>query len=116
LRRRLVDHYVEDVPGLSGAGLYWLVLGALAVVTPVALSFAFPESALVIAILAVLGLPLLQFATSVLCAIVLALWQRPDQASQLGQVGKITLGTLIGSVLGLLAMAALGVAFSLLVH
>jgi len=114
-RQRLVQHYYDDEdepqraqPGVSGAGLYWLLLLA---VTPGAAGVVFllVRDVLVTGILLALGLPLLQIGASVLSFIGLALWPRPDQTLQMSQVGKITLGSVVGTVLGLVVMVGLGV-------
>jgi hypothetical protein len=120
LRRRLVDHYSDDPdvsrepPAFSGAALYWLVLLAVTVLAAFGLYFAYPEGPLVTVIVLALGLPLLQLGASVVSFIVLALWQRPDQLAQVGQVGKITIGTVIGAIVGIVLMVALGILAALL--
>ena len=97
--------------GLSGVGLYWLVFLAL---LPIAiLTFAayggqslngsnLTETAIVVLFL---GLPVVQLAASIVAAFLSIVLPGDVFEVRLQQIGKITLSSLIGTLLGLGLMA-----------
>lgn len=102
--------------GISGVALYWLLL------------LAFVGGALILGLLSArgnlggvgmavlglaLGLPVLQLLASFIVALVLVAMVRDDKKFQLLQVGKITLGTVAGTGLGILTMVGIAAAFGM---
>jgi hypothetical protein len=52
-----------------------------------------------------LFLPLVQLGAALVAALILIASARPDKAAQLRQLGKIVVGTVVGTLLGGLALA-----------
>lgn len=99
--------------GASGVAVYWWALLALVVVAIVLGGVSGKEAGIGMALLGLaLGLPALQLAASVVAALVMVASVREDKKYQLIQVGKITLGTFAGTVLGIIAMVVLALGFS----
>ena len=101
--------------GLSAIAVYWVVvllLSVLAAGGTVYLGMSSSRSSdnfFIALVLLVLGFPVLQLVASLLTALVMVASTQSDKWRQLLQVGKITLGTLIGTVLGIVSMV--GIAF-----
>ena len=55
----------------------------------------------------VLVLPGVQLGAAIAVALILAASARPDKSQQLRQISKIALGVVLGTIAGILAMAAL---------
>lgn len=112
---------LPDFPGRRRAGSVWssavavfwlsslaLVLAALALTAAGALDNPNQAAGLQVAIglvLLALGFPALQLIAAIVTAFVLGVSSRTDKGYQFGQLGKITLGVVIGTVLGLAVMA-----------
>ena len=102
-------------PGFGAVTIFWWILALLTF-----LSFAYGILAgrgdggavLITGIVVLLVFPALQLISAVITLIVFAVWPRPDKLYQLAQLGKITLGVVIGTVVGVALMFGIGVAFS----
>ena len=108
----LTDYYddeagdlVPDVrkPGISAVAVHWWIVAALC-----AASFVVPISGESIGLaVCVFAFPALQLASVFVTLVIIAVWPRPDKMYQLRQLGKITLGMILGTLAGLLVMAVL---------
>jgi hypothetical protein len=125
--RLLVEEYeLEDQPGgetaapefrrkakMSAVALYWWLVAAFSALplgygVLIGLSEPRIESTLVITlVLMALGMPLIQLAASLVAGVVLVASLRDDKGYQLLQLGKITLGSIVGTVAGVLAMVGI---------
>ena len=70
------------------------------------------EAVVVGLVMLALTFPGVQLAAAVVCAIWLGLSSRHDKPHQFKQLGKITLGLVLGTIAGILAMVAIGVMMS----
>lgn len=112
----------EDVPytikpGISAVALYWWIFLGVILLSPMLILPFFaegwgPESLLVGLVILALVLPAVQFGVGIIVLIVLACMQRPDKTFQLWRLGKIMLGLVVGTIAGILAMVAIGLAMS----
>jgi len=102
--------------GISGVALYWMLLlvfvsGALIL----GLSWRGDLGGVGAAVLGLaLGLPVLQLLASLITVLVLVASVRDDKGFQLLQIGKITLGCVAGTGLGILTMVGIAVGFGML--
>ncbi len=125
-RLPITYYYDEDVqanvpsvrrPGPPAVLVFWWVFMALcALALPLSAVLMYqsgPAFGLIVSvILLLLALPLVQLVSVVIALVLVALIPRPDKGYQLLQLGKITLGVIAGSLLGILAMFIIGVALS----
>jgi len=99
---------------VSGVALYWwIVLGFVGLAMLYGAAAGSGGSVGVAVLGLALGLPVLQILASFLAALVLVATTRDDKKYQLVQVGKITLGTVLGTVAGILAMVGIAAPFGL---
>jgi hypothetical protein len=100
--------------GMSAVPVFWMLTGVFAVLVMFLsmLSSGRGESIVVGLIILALTFPGVQLAAAVCVAIWLGISQRHDKAYQFKQLGKITLGLVLGTVAGILAMVAIGVMMS----
>jgi hypothetical protein len=63
-------------------------------------------------VIIVLILPALQLGSALLTALTLATSSRTDKGYQFRQLGKIVLGVVVGTVLGILIMVGIGLVLS----
>lgn len=98
-------------PGLSSVTFFWWLLAFLTFLCFVygLLLDASGWSFLATAIVVLLAFPGLQMLSAVISLIVYAFWPRLDKMRQITHLGKITLGVVVGSGVGILAMV--GIAF-----
>ena len=106
--------------GPSAVLIYWvtvLVLGSLVLVGPGVLAAVgrgggnFANGVLMTGLALLLGLPALLLVAVPVAMLVLCVYRRPKKADQFGQLGRIALGVIVGTVLGILPMACLLVVF-----
>jgi hypothetical protein len=117
-------HYYDDEtgiqvpsikkPGMSSVTVFWWLTSFLVFVCFVfgILQENGTEAALVTGIIVALVFPGIQLVSAFITLIVYATWPRYDRAYQLGQLGKICGGVVIGSIVGILAMVAIGFGLS----
>ena len=105
--------------GLSSVSVFWWLLCAM-IFACLALAIVTNEGRTDAVVITGIGIlmvfPVLQLASALLTAIVFACWPRFDKGHQLKQLGRITLGVIIGTLSGIGVMAALGAAFTLMRH
>lgn len=119
----LMFYYDEDTgekvpdirkPGLSAVALFWWLVAAfsaLGCVFGLAAGRA-AEGLLVSSVIVLMVFPAIQLLAAIVTLIVYAIWPRPDKARQLKQLGKITLGVVLGTIAGIGIMVAIGVMIS----
>jgi hypothetical protein len=125
--RRLIQEYEfdDDAPppdpgselmlrggGTSAVAIYWWTVLVLVVVV-VALSILYSQrEGLGGAVLGLaLGFPALQLVASLLAALILTASTRADKHAQLMQIGRMTLGMIAGTIIGILAMTCMFLPF-----
>jgi hypothetical protein len=99
-------------PGLSAVSLFWWISCFLifcSFLYTILLEKGRVDSMMVTGVILLLVFPLLQLASAVVTLIVFGFWPRPDRGYQLKQLGKITAGVLLGSILGIGAMVGIAV-------
>ena len=103
-------------PGFSAITIFWWILCFL-----IFLCFAFGivasasgVSVMITGVLILMAFPLLQLASVIVTLIVFACWPRPDKFHQLQQLAKISLGVVLGTLVGVGAMAGIGALFGVL--
>ena len=100
--------------GVTAVSLFWMILFALSVICSVWLAVAGGSDSCGGALLVLaMTMPAFQLGSIVLVAIVLCFWTRPDRGHQFSQLGRVTLGTFVGTVAGILLMILIGVLMSL---
>lgn len=101
--------------GVTAVSLFWVFLCFLSVacVVWVTLVAGGRDACGGAVLLLALTMPGLQLGSIVLVAIVMSFWTRPDRGFQFGQLGRITLGTFVGTVAGILLMLLIGFLMSL---
>lgn len=107
------------VKGLSGAGLYWLVLLLLTPVAAIGLAIynhrpggPLDEAIGIGGILILLLLPAVQLAASLVSVFIVLLWPVSERGERLYQIGRITLYMVLGTVVGIVLMVILCLPFS----
>jgi hypothetical protein len=119
-----LTHYYDDEdgiqipsikrPGFSAVTIFWWVTCFL-----IFLCFAYGilqegggggggENILITGVVVLLILPGLQLFSAAITLFVFLCWPRYDKSYQMGQIGKISAGVVIGSLLGILAMTVIG--------
>lgn len=98
--------------GVSAVALFWWLLLGLVVFGFFASAFSGPTGLIVGAVIIAMVLPALQLLSALVTAIVVATSTRYDKMYQFKQLGKMTLGVILGTVLGILVMVGIGVALS----
>lgn len=94
-------------PGISAVALFWRLVGLLMFVG-VLISLVNGAEGLIIGIvIQLLVFPALQLLSAIITFLVIGLSQRPDKGVQLRQLGKVTLGLIVGTLSGVLAMFAI---------
>lgn len=109
------EYAVPDVskPGVSAVKVFWfLSLGVWGVGGLIGSAQAGGEGFVGALIILLLLFPAIQLGCAIFTLLWLALSVRPDKSFQLKQVGKLTLGLVVGTVAGILAMVGIGVMFS----
>jgi hypothetical protein len=100
-------------PGHSAVSLFWWSVLVLTGIGMVGFAITSGRDSFGLSlILIMLTLPAFQFGAAIVTAIILAVSPRPDKGYQFWQLGKIVLGTVAGTVVGLLLMYAIYRAFS----
>jgi hypothetical protein len=100
--------------GVSAVKVFWLlsltatILGALIGITQGANGFV------VGLVILALVFPAIQLGCAIITAVWIAFSSRPDQSFQKAQVGRITLGLVLGTIGGILVMVGIGVLMSLM--
>lgn len=90
--------------GPSAVSLFWWIFLGLVGLGSLLGAASGPEGFMVGWIILLLVLPLLQLGSAIITSIVLAVSQRSDTRYQFVQLGKITLGLVIGTVAGIASM------------
>jgi len=122
-RLPLTYYYDEEIgqnvplihkPGLSAVIFCWWLLALL---TFVAFAIgividASGSSVLITGIIVLMVFPGLQLASVVLSVFVYLFWPRPDRWRQILQLAKITIGVVLGTVAGIVAMVGIWFVFS----
>ena len=118
-RASLGTYYDLDVevpsikrPALSAVGVFWWVFVFLNVIglgLGLLADGGSSASIIITIVVLLLVMPALQLASALVTMLVIACWSRSDKSYQLVQLGKITLGLVLGTVLGIAAMAVVGV-------
>jgi hypothetical protein len=104
---------VDGRGGISGIGLYWLAVLILTPVGCVGTAVYATSSGSQFDIVAglfwaiLLGMPAIQLAASFLAACLTLFWPAGDRDWRLLEIGRITLYTIIGTVVGIVAMLCL---------
>ena len=100
--------------GVTAVSLFWMILFAISVVCGIWFtSVGGGDSCGGALLILAMTMPAVQLASIVLVAIVLSFWTRPDRGYQFSQLGRVTLGTVVGTVAGVLLMILIGVLMSL---
>ena len=108
---------LDHKPGLSAVVMFWWVLCFLIFLCftyGILTNSAKGETLLITGIIVLMVFPILQIASAVITVVVFAVWNRPDRAYQIWQLGRITLGVVLGTLLGIGVMALIGVGFGAL--
>jgi hypothetical protein len=106
--------------GVSGVKMYWFVTLICVCASFVYITTLAPEAGggggaplfaprIAGLLILALGFPAIQLVSAIITAIWLALSRRPDRSFQLVQLGKITLGLILGTVAGIVAMVGIWV-------
>jgi hypothetical protein len=101
-------------PGVSAAVLFWWILFALSVAVLILVVAMSGGNACGGLLILALTLPAVQLASSLVVAVVLLVSRRADRDYQLGRLGHITGGTMLGTVTGVLLMLLIGFVMSVL--
>lgn len=100
----------EPASGVSGVSVYWwCLLAVIAVAFAFGLATGHATGGLIALGAIIVLLPLLQLFASLLAMLILAASSQPDRSYQFGQVGRITLGAVVGGLAGLGIMILLAV-------
>lgn len=95
--------------GASAVSLFWRTVLVVVIagwcLLPVAVGAGM--DLLIGGLLILLGFPAMQFAAAVVTALILAASNRPDKSYQFMQLGKIVVGMVAGTLLGILVMVGL---------
>ena len=95
--------------GVSACTLFWWLIPVVSLAVPIFGAATgdrdFCASSL---IMVALCLPAVQFASAFIVAVVLCFSSRPDRAYQFGRLGRIVIGTFVGSAVGVLVMVLIG--------
>jgi hypothetical protein len=97
---------------LSAVRLFWQALLVLSVLGALLSIAGGPSGPMAAGFIILLALPLVQLGAAVVTALILAMSEFPDKSYQFRQLGKIVLGLVVGTVLGILAMVLVGMALS----
>jgi hypothetical protein len=99
-------------PGVSAVKVFWfLSLGAAILGTLIGAAYG-GEGFIVGLVILALVFPAVQLVAALITLFWLALSSRPDKSFQLLQIGKLTLGLVIGTVAGIVGMIGIGVILS----
>jgi hypothetical protein len=93
--------------GPSAVRTFWIVLLVLLAIGLMLSLAAGGEGFIVGVVIILLILPALQLAAAIVTLFVLALSTHPNRGRQLWQLGKIVMGVVIGTVLGIVVMWAI---------
>jgi len=109
------EYAVPDVskPGVSAVKVFWFMSLAAAMIGGLIGSANGGQGFFVALVILFMVFPGVQLACAIVTLIWLALSTRPDKSFQLKQVGKLTLGLVLGTVAGILAMVGILALFSL---
>lgn len=103
--------------GFSAVALFWWIsclLIVLGLALPILLDPRSPGGIAVSGIIMLMVFPAMQLASVVITLIIFAISSRSDKWHQLRQLGKVASGVVIGTILGVGGMVAIGMVFSLL--
>ena len=104
-------------PGFSAVTIFWWILCLLTLLGFLIGIFVEgnrTDNIVITGIVILIFFPALQLASAFITIIVFAIWPRYDKRYQFMQLGKITAGIFVGTILGTLAMVAVAAAFGVL--
>ena len=107
---------IENVrtPGFGAVTVFWWVTCFLIFLGFLGTILTNPSegaSLLITGVVVLLVFPAIQLASAFFTLIIFALWPRADKFYQMKQLGKITAGVVIGSLLGIAVMAGIAALF-----
>lgn len=99
--------------GQPAAGLYWRCVVGVLIATAVGsvVMTGNPGGGFLVVLIAILALPVVQLAASLVAVVLILVLPCSDRAAFLWAIGKITLWTVLGAVIGLLMMFGLAAPF-----
>jgi hypothetical protein len=90
--------------GPSAVALFWWILFAVSILNLILFLRPSRDGLSAAVVVVTLCLPLVQLGSALFVAIILLCSQRSDRGYQFKQLGKITLGVIVGTLAGILAM------------
>jgi hypothetical protein len=98
--------------GASAVQVYWILSLVGAILGAWVGAMQGGEGFIIGLVILAMVFPAVQLVMAIITAIWLGASSRPDRSFQLGQIGRITLGLVVGTVVGILTMVVIGVVMS----